>query len=215
MEKLKNYKHKTDIGNYVAERFKVNKGVYDFKIFSDQEIIAEEKSVEVRTGRDLEKRIRKVIKNYEENLEVNEPEEVDEIEEMQDAIDELVDKDEEIEEEIEEIEEKIDLSLGDGINTVFKNRKTPIEMQELFKVLDTEIRKINGVNFKTTTLDLVYMINGKNFLRIRPLLKYLFIMTAQEWYVDVVKLIDENEIDDAMVSIKESYELIKKKTSKK
>ncbi|HEC37945.1 hypothetical protein LCGC14_0953410 [marine sediment metagenome] len=88
-------------------------------------------------------------------------------------------------------------------------------MKELFEKLDIKISKIDGVIFKTTTLDLVYMISGMNFLRIRPKTKALEIMTAPDYYDGIIKLADENEIDECLVSIVESYELIKKKRSKK
>ena len=69
MERLTNYKFSTDIGEYVSERTKIDKGLYDFKIFSDTEIIAEEKDVKIKNGKDLNKRIRKIINSYEKNLE--------------------------------------------------------------------------------------------------------------------------------------------------
>ncbi len=103
--------------------------------------------------------------------------------------------------------------VGDMISSVFTERKSPIEMKELFKNLDAEINELDGINFKTTTLDLVYQVNGINFLRIRPRVNRLDILTAPDYYSDIVKITEKNEIDDVMVSIKESYELIKEKRS--
>lgn len=128
---------------------------------------------------------------------------------------------EDVDEEVVE-EEEIDLAetedleedeVGDMISSVFTERKSPIEMKELFKNLDAEINELDGINFKTTTLDLVYQVNGINFLRIRPRVNRLDILTAPDYYSDIVKITEKNEIDDVMVSIKESYELIKEKRS--
>ncbi len=118
--------------------------------------------------------------------------------------------------QVDEIEEKEVLEdIIQKIDAVFTKRKSPIEMKELFKILDTEIMQIDDVNFKTTTLDLVYQTSGMNFLRIRPRSKDLYIMTAPDYYDGVVKLADDSQIDNAMIEIKKSYELIKKKRSKK
>ncbi len=228
MEKLTNYKFKTEIGEYVSERTKVDKGVYDYKISSNTELIEEKKDVKIKNGKDLNKRIRKIIKEYEENLEdplaelEKEEAELDkeiaesELEEMEEGINEVIEEinavEIDAEEEVEEFEEEVD--WGDEIDAVFKKRESPIGMRELFEKLDAEIKKLEDVIFKTTTLDLVYMISGRNFLRIRPT-KNLFVMTAQEgWYKDFVKLTDENEIDNAMIQIKKSYNLIKKRKRK-
>ncbi len=216
-EKLKDYNYSTSKGNYVSERFKTDKGVYDFKVFLDQEIVIEEKVVEVKNGRDLEKYIRKAIKNYEENLETEVLSDKVSIKEMEEGITEVIEEIDAVEidadEEAEEFEEELD--WGDEIDAVFTKRKSPKEMRSLFEKLDAEIIKLDGVNFKTTTLDLVYKVNGQNFLRIRPRSKDLYIMTAQEWYKDLVYLSEETEIDNVMVQIKKSYDLIKRKTSNK
>ncbi len=228
MEKLTNYKFKTEIGEYVSERFKVDKGVYGYKISSNTELIEEKKDVKIKNGKDLNKRIRKIIKEYEENLEdplaeleekgIELDEKLEESE-MEEAIEENLTGETEVieeidaEEEVEEFEEELD--LGDEIDAVFKKRNSPIEMRKLFEKLDAEIKKLDGVNFKTTTLDLVYQVSGQNFLRIRPRSKDLYIMTAQDWYKDLVNLSEETEIDNGMIQIKKSYDLIKKKRSKK
>lgn len=242
MEVLKSYKYETKLGNYVSERFKVDKGIYDFIIYLDNEIITEEKNVLVKTGRDLEKHIRKVIKNYEKDLETEKIDEIDEsieLEDMQEAIDnvlaeedlkeeEIEEVKEDLEEEIEEIDleevnqkvvdieiEEVDLEdESQRIDAVFTKRKTSMEMQELFKIIDTKIRNIDGVSFKTTTLDLVYQVMKKNFLRIRPV-SNLTVMTAPDYYKNIIKITDEKEIDDAMVSIIESCEFIREKRNKK
>ncbi len=224
METLKNYIYETKVSRYVSERVKVDKGVYDFKIFSDQEVIIEEKDVKVKTGRLLEKHIRKAIKEYEENLGTEEVNETGEIEDMEDAISEVFEEEKEIEkpEEIEEIEEEVkEIEIKDledmtqGISNVFTKRNSPIEMRELFEILDTEIKKLDNVSFKTTTLDLVYNINGRGFLRIRPLTKYLQLLIPPNYYKDKIKLTEESEIDNTMIKIKENYELIKEMTIKK
>ncbi|KKN59627.1 hypothetical protein LCGC14_0540240 [marine sediment metagenome] len=224
METLKNYIYETKVSKYVSERVKVDKGVYDFKIFSDQEVIIEEKDVKVKTGRLLEKHIRKAIKEYEENLGTEEVNETGEIEDMEDAISEVFEEEKEIEkpEEIEEIEEEVkEIEIKDledmtqGISNVFTKRNSPIEMRELFEILDTEIKKLDNVSFKTTTLDLVYNINGRGFLRIRPLTKYLQLLIPPNYYKDKIKLTEESEIDNTMIKIKENYELIKEMTIKK
>lgn len=214
MEKLKNYHYKTDIANYITERFKIDKGVYNIKIKLEKEVIIEEENLEYKTGRDLEKYIRQAIKNYEKDAETEVEEEEDEDleedeeEDMEDAINDVLDEeDEEDEEESEDDEQKI--------ADIFAKCKSPMEMKKLFEELDTEIRDIDGVIFKTTTADLVYKVNGQNFLRIRPKPKRLDILHAPDFYKDIIKLTDENEIDDVMVSIGKSCEYIKKKRSKK
>jgi len=173
----------------------------------------------MKTGRDLEKHIRKVIKDYEKNLEeekAGEIEESTELEDMEEAIKEVLAEEDLKEEEIEEIEE-VKEDLGDvmqKIKDIFVKCKSSMEMQELFEIIDTEIRKIDGVNFKATTSDLVYQISGMNFLRIRPKSNKLTILHAPDYYKNIVNLTDENEIDNVMISIKESYEYIKKKRNK-
>lgn len=238
MEVLTNYNYETKVGNYVSERFKVSKGVYDFTIYLDGESITEEKGVLVKTGRELEKYIRKVIKEYEKNLEtekVDETEETTESEDMEEAIKEVVEEameesnnkipkleevmdtifDEELEtEEIEEVKEDLE-DVSQKIDAVFVKCKSPMEMRELFEIIDTEIKNIDGVNFKATTSDLVYQVMKMNFLRIRPKTNRLDILRAPDYYKNIINLADENEIDNAMVLIKQSCEYIKKKRSKK
>ncbi len=231
METLKNYIYETKVSKYVSERVKVDKGVYDFKIFSDQEVIIEEKDVKVKTGRELEKYIRKAIKEYEENLETKEFDETDELKDMEKGIEQVISEEEvsvkeemeevdeeeveEIEEEVKEIEIKDLEDMTQGISNVFTNRNSPIEMRELFESLDTEIRELDDVIFKTTTLDLVYNINGRGFLRIRPLTKYLQLLIPPDYYKDKITLSEESEIDNTMNKIRKNYELFKEKTSKK
>lgn len=236
MEVLKSYKYTTKLGDYVSERFKVDKGIYDFTIYLDNEIIAEEKNVTVKTGRELEKYIRKVIKEHEKDLEeekVDETEESTESEDMEEAIKQvLIEEDlkeeeieevkedledaieEVLEEEIEEIEEDLE-DVSQKIDAVFTKRKTSIEMQKLFESLNAEIRKLGGVNFKTTTLDLVYQVSGMNFLRIRPISNNLTVLCAPDYYENIIRITEEKEIDNVMIQIKESYEHIKKKRNKK
>jgi len=153
-------------------------------------------------------------------IEVLAEEEEEEIEEVKGEEEEVKGEEEEVEELVEDVEEEeiVEEDLVDieqNIEDVFTMRKTSPEMQELFESLDAEIRKIKGVNFKTTTLDLVYQTSGMNFLRIRPMVNNLTIMTAPEYYKGIVRITEEKEIDDAMVSVKESYEYIKEKRSKK
>ena len=276
MEKLKNYHYKIDIRNYITERFKIDKGVYNIKITLGKEVIIEEENLEYKNGKLLEKYIRKIIENYEKDLEANkdlianegikgitladllkekelaEFEEVQEsineenledplgelekegIEldkkleesEMEEAIDDVLNLTgeteviEEInaveidaEEEVEEFEEEVD--WGDEIDAIFIKRKSPIQMKTLFEKLDAEIKKLDGVIFKTTTLDLVYNINGRGFLRIRPLIKYLQLLIPPDYYKDKITLSEESEIDNTMNKIRKNYELIKEMTIKK
>ncbi len=252
MERLKNYIYTTKLGSYESERIKVDKGIYDYKIFSDQEIIGEEKDVLAKTGRELEKYIRTVIKDYEKDLEdekealadlkeeeaeldeeLAELEETTKLEDMQEAIKEVLAEEDLKEEEIEEVKENLEEAIKEvleeeeievkedledviqKIDAVFVKCKSPIEMQELFEIIDTKIRKIDGVNFKATTSDLVYQVSGMNFLRIRPKTNKLNILHAPDYYKNIVNLTDEKEIDEVMVSIKESCEYIKEKRNKK
>lgn len=217
MEKLKDYIYKTSNGDYVSQRVKVDKGIYNFKILLNKEIIVEKKEVKAKTGRDLEKIIRKEIKDYEKNIE--KPDEVDNLEDIEEGISEVLAEEESKKRDVEKVKEKKDLgnpvrNITD-IDDVFTKRKSSIEMKKLFLNLDVEIRRMDNVIFKTTTLDLVYQVNGMNFLRIRPKTKTLDILTAPDYYKNIIKLEDKNKIDDAMVSINKSYEFIKKKVAKK
>ena len=228
-EKLKDFKYTTESGNYISERTKIDQGIYGFRIFLGEKVIFEEAEIKIKNGKELQKYIKKLIRSYEKNLETEEEKEAladlkeeAELDEELDEIDEITEVIEEAQEiadeklETEEIEEKETMEdVSQDISNIFERRKTSPEMQKLFTILNTEIMKIDDVKFRTTTLDLVYNINGRGFLRIRAIPKCLVLMTAPEYYKDIMKITEVKEIKKSMVLIKESYDLNKKKGKKK
>ena len=99
------------------------------------------------------------------------------------------------------------------VKDIFVDQKSPLERIPLFKKLDNKIRQIDdGVNFRTTESGLVYEINDRVFVTIYPQLNALKVeyATPDDW--KFCKLTDDNEIDGAMVLIKEACDFIKKKT---
>ena len=96
---------------------------------------------------------------------------------------------------------------------IFIKANSPIErFLPIFKKLDAKIRKINyGVSFRTTESGLVYEIKDQNFTAIYPQVNTLKVdyTTPEGW--KSCKLIDDTEIDGAMILVKESYDFIREK----
>ena len=113
---------------------------------------------------------------------------------------------------IEDIIIDIDRELINQIHDVFDSHNSPIEMRLIFKKLDAKIRQIDdGISFRTTKNSLVYRISDQNFMAIYPQINALRI----EYFIPSgwgnYKLIDDTKIDDVIVLIEESYDLMKAK----
>lgn len=98
------------------------------------------------------------------------------------------------------------------IHDIFDKHKSPSEMKLIFKKLDLKVRQIDEeVSFRITENSLTYQINDQNFMAIYPQVKALRVeyLIPDGW--GNYKLIDDAEIDDVIVLIEESCDLMRKK----
>lgn len=111
------------------------------------------------------------------------------------------------------IKEYVQIEQDRQIKAIFVKLDSPVERIPIFKKLDTKIRQIDdGVDFRTTENSLIYEVNDQNFVAIYPQVNSLKIEYATPDAWKYIHLTDENEIDGAIVTIKEAHDFIRKKT---
>jgi len=116
---------------------------------------------------------------------------------------------------IKNIKEYIEIEQDKQIKDIFIKLNSPLERIPIFKRLDAKIKQIYyGVSFRTTENSLIYEVNDQNFVAIYPQVNSLKIEYATPDAWKYIHLTDDNEIDEAIVSIKKAHDFIREKTEK-
>ena len=117
-----------------------------------------------------------------------------------------------VETSIENIKEYVQIEQYKQIKAIFEKSNSPLERMPTFKKLDIKVRQIDdGVGFRITENSLVYEIKDQVFISINPQVNAIRVdhITPDGW--KYIQLTDDNEIDGAIVLIKEACYFIREK----
>lgn len=110
---------------------------------------------------------------------------------------------------ISNIKNHIEVEQDKLIKTVFEKANSSLDRISLLKELSVRIMQLNkGISFRTTENSIVYQVSDQNFMAIYPQVNALrieyFVPSGWENY----KLIDDTKIDDIIVLIEVSCNLM-------
>ena len=112
---------------------------------------------------------------------------------------------------VSNIKNHIEVEQEKLIKNIFVKLNSPLERMPLLKKLSVRIMDLNEeVSFRTTENSIVYRMYDQNFMAVYPQVNALRVeyLIPDGW--GNCKLIDNTEIDDVMVLIKKSCDLIEK-----